>query len=91
MEEKIQCRQCMKLLDIKNYYKDNRTSTGFKGVCKHCMRENYITDRERKIRYQIQWNNEHPERLKEYQDRYRDKQGYKVRINYYNEKQLAII
>lgn len=86
MEKKHQCRQCNQMLDEKFYYKDDRTATGLKGICKHCLRENYLANREKRIKYQTQWNYENADKVREYQDRYRDRQGCQVKINYYQEK-----
>ena len=86
MEKKQQCRQCRQMLDQKFYYRDDRTANGLKGICKNCLRENYMANREKKIKYQTQWNCENQDKVREYQDRYRDRQGYKVIISHCQEK-----
>ena len=86
MEKKYQCRECNQMLSHDKYYRYDRTATGLKGICKHCLRENYKANREKRIKYQTQWNYENPDKLREYQDRYKDRQGHKVKINYCHER-----
>ena len=80
MEKKYQCRQCNKMLPQDMYYRDDRTANGLKGICKECLRDNYNMNREKRIEYQIQWNYENYEKVREYMRRYQNK-NHKIAIS----------
>lgn len=76
MEKKYQCECCKQMKRESEFYKDNRRRFGLKlDRCKACTKERYLQQKEKKIKYQIQWNYEHPDKLREYMDRYLSKKA----------------
>lgn len=75
MEKKYQCRQCNQMLSHNMYYRDDRTATGLKGICKQCLKENYEANREKRIQYQLEWNANNYEKVKEYMARYQHRKS----------------
>jgi len=86
MEKKYQCRQCKQMLDQRFYYKDDRTANGLKGICKNCLRENYIANREKKIAYQKKYIKENHDRFIQYQREYNKKINTRGKIVVNQEK-----
>lgn len=76
MEKKYQCRQCNQMLSHNMYYRDDRTATGLKGICKHCCHKKYLSCKEKKIKYQMNYIYENYDKYLKYQREYRRKKLY---------------
>jgi len=59
-----QCSKCLQFKPLSEFYRDASKKDGFRFLCKLCLREK---DHERQKR----WNQEHPEKKKEYNQKYK--------------------
>lgn len=54
--QKCSCCGSWKIMSKDNYYKDNRNTTGFKGICKACKKDYYSNNRVKRLSYQNSYN-----------------------------------
>ena len=68
------CRKCSKSLPETEFYREKRTKDGLRTYCKSCSRAcaraDHAKNRERNNARSLQYFKDHPEKKKEYQERY---------------------
>lgn len=81
MEKKYQCQCCGQVKNIDDFYEDNRRALGVKtDACKQCKHEKYLLVKEKKIKYQLEWNTLNYSKVKEYITRYNHKKSNFVTV-----------
>lgn len=76
MEFKI-CRKCEQEKDLSEFRNQKATKDGKKSYCKICdsayNKENYRKKADNRINQIKNWQQKHPEKVKEYQKKYNDR------------------
>lgn len=76
MEKKYQCECCRQVKSEHEFYRDERRAFGLKlDACKQCKHKKYLEQKEKKIKYQQQWNTENYHKVREYMARYQHRKS----------------
>jgi hypothetical protein len=77
MMELKKCARCQTLKPTTEFYKDKRTRDGLRQWCKACWKEgnhaNYLANRERVIERTTHYQREHPDQVRDIQQRYNER------------------
>lgn len=78
METKI-CTKCKRELPYNMFCKCKTHKDGYDYYCKECKKEQYINNREKRLKYQKEYKEQDENRFKEQQKRYKDKNKEKIK------------
>lgn len=73
-----QCSNCGKNKTYGEFYKDKARKEGIKTVCKECFHKQYLEKRNERILYAKEWNQDNPEKRREYMDRYLSRKNKRI-------------